>query len=538
VGDRRTVDRAGKKTPAVVSKLHLEIDRCRADPVFFAEKWLGVRGLYDRSVEILESIRDNRRTCVAACHSSGKTFTASIACWWFAICFPPSIVVTTAPGELQVKRLLWGEIRARHGEARVALPGEPSTLFWQMPDPPGRPGMNAKWYMTGFSTRPDEAADHSSRFVGYHAPHVLVVFDEASGILRPIWKAAQGLMASGNLVRLLSIGNPLDGSSPFAEAYRSPTWHSIRISAFDTPNLQGRGKVHPHLVDQEFVDDMRSEEGEDSPLYVAKVLGLFPESGEDDLIPLGWVSRALSTPGPTVPVGGKGLGCDVARFGSDWITFYGTQGNEITFAEARKKKRTTWTARRLLEIAEDEMGLRPSEAWRIAVDDTGVGGGVTDYCWDHGWQVNAVDFGSNALADGKFADRRTELWWHLREWVEFAELAGAPERARRHLEGDLSTPKYDFDPKGRRILEPKKKMKKRLGRSPDDGDGLALSIAWRHSRHEGFPVDPEVYRTPRDPLDQDRETGVAPAREDAGNELERLLFRRSRLPGRKSIYDD
>jgi hypothetical protein len=36
--------------------------------------------------------------------------------------------------------------------------------------------------MTGFSTTPDTAADHATRFTGYHSPHELVIFDEAGRI--------------------------------------------------------------------------------------------------------------------------------------------------------------------------------------------------------------------------------------------------------------------------------------------------------------------------------------------------------------------
>lgn len=511
------------KAPAIISTLDREIERCRRSPVRFFERWLGVRTLYDKQVEILESIRDHRRTAVAACHASGKTFLVGGAVWWFELCFGPAITVSTAPTDRQVKDLLWGEIRSHYGNATLPLPGEPGIQNWRMPDPPGQIGKNAKWYATGFATRPDQVEEHASRFTGYHSRSVFVVFDEASGILRQIWKASEGLLSAGHFVRFIAIGNPLDPVSPFADAYRSPMFNSIRISAFDTPNFRSGLERNANLISPEWVEDQRRLEGEDSPLYVAKVLGDFPEGGEDTLIPLRWITTALEraheqepTPEPI------SLGCDVARFGTDATTIYAVRGPEILFAEAYYGKRTTWTASRILEVA-TSLGIRPSESFRISVDDTGVGGGVSDALFERGWVVNALNFGENARDEERFGDVRTEIWWNLRTWIETAELANAPYRARSRLEGDLSTPKYEFDRKGRRVLESKKKMKSRLGRSPDDGDALALALAWKLSPVSALPPD---FGEDDDEDDEELPTGADVYSDASADVLERFFASR------------
>jgi hypothetical protein len=60
------------------------IRRALKDPVLFAEQILGV-SLWEREVEILRSIKKQRRTAVKACHGVGKTFTIAIATlWWLA----------------------------------------------------------------------------------------------------------------------------------------------------------------------------------------------------------------------------------------------------------------------------------------------------------------------------------------------------------------------------------------------------------------------------------------------------------------------
>jgi hypothetical protein len=121
-----------------------------------------------------------------------------------------SKVITTAPTDRQVRHLLWSEIRKLHAHAALPLPGEVQSAHWQMPG-------EADWFMMGFSTTPDTAADHATRFTGYHSPHEIGIFEEAAGIQRPIQDAVEGLLTSGHQ-RMLAIGNPTDPNGVFARA--------------------------------------------------------------------------------------------------------------------------------------------------------------------------------------------------------------------------------------------------------------------------------------------------------------------------------
>jgi hypothetical protein len=73
------------KTESSLSKK--QIDHARrviADPVLFASHVLGVE-VWGKEAEILQSIKNNRRTAVKACHGVGKTFAQAIAVlWWLA----------------------------------------------------------------------------------------------------------------------------------------------------------------------------------------------------------------------------------------------------------------------------------------------------------------------------------------------------------------------------------------------------------------------------------------------------------------------
>ena len=192
------------------------------DPVLFVKKILGHR-VWAKQAEILRSVGTRLRTAVKACHASSKTFTAAeVALWWLTH-KKNGVVVTTAPTQIQVDRLLWGEIHQALSMSKIEYP-KPSATKLQL-------GPNR--YAIGLSTNECE------RFQGFHGD-VLIILDEAPGVKPKIYEAIEGIRAGGD-VRVLALGNPTIASGPFYDAFTTnrESWNQISISAFDTPNLQG-----------------------------------------------------------------------------------------------------------------------------------------------------------------------------------------------------------------------------------------------------------------------------------------------------------
>ncbi len=463
---------------ADLARLRAEMDRCRRDPADFVRTWLGIDSLWEKQVEILEAIRDHRKVCVASCHDSGKTFVAAAAAIWFFQSFWPSVVVTTAPGGRQTESLLWANIRAMKAAAPVDLPGIVGTTSWKLEEDP-------RSYMIGFSTSADRAQEHATRFTGFHSEHLLLIFDEAAAVEKPIWDAAHGLMTSGH-VRWLAIGNPSDPSGEFARAYSSGDWHAIHIDAYDTPNIRAGKQLFPHFPSLDWLAEMQRKCGPDyesNPEYQFKVRGIFPTSAVDTLIGVGEFLDACRRRADEDPETVVTMGVDVARYGGDRTAIVVLRGGKILHAEAYGKQDVVFTAGRVLELA-PRVGLAKNEAERIAIDDTGVGGGVVDVLRGNGWGVNGVNFGESPERDeATCANRRTELWVAVKEWIrKEAGLADLTPAIHEELRADLTTVKYSFRPDGRRILEPKEEIRKRIGRSPDYGDALALALAFRTVR--------------------------------------------------------
>ncbi len=114
------------------------------------------------------------------------------------------------------------------------------------------------------------------------------------------------------------------------------------------------------------------------------------------------------------------------------------------------------------------------------VDGTGIGWGVVDRLAQLGCStVRGIDFGAGAdrtdLSDAaaRYANKRAEMWGHMKEWCKAGCL---PDD--RALAADLTAVDYGYDATDAIRLERKDDMRKRGLASPDDGDALALTFAY------------------------------------------------------------
>lgn len=438
------------------------VETMRGDLAQTAERWTGAR-LWSEQREILKIMsRPGARLAVRTGHSVGKTYAAAALICAFLPTHRNARVVTTAPTWLQVQDLLWAEVNRLHSESDKPLGGKCDTTRWRI---------DKNWFAVGLST------DDKKRFQGHHAAHLLLVFDEASGVREDIWEAAESLMA-GQDVRWLAIGNPLSAHGSFAKCFTGGSgWKTMHISCQDSPNISGEMDI-PGGVTQTWIDAMAEKWGTDSAFYKSRVLGEFPDDEEDEsLVPLAWITQA--TERATKASGAKVLGVDVARYGADETVVCVRQGGRIVRLVGWRKKALTETAGRVIAIAREE-GVPPC---RIAVDDTGVGGGLTDNLDEHyntGTQrkgkVTAVNFGSKPDDDEHYENAKAEIYWRLREALDPGKGGDLALPDDEDLLGGLRQ-RYRFTSRGKLAIESKDQVKARLGRSPDRADALALTYA-------------------------------------------------------------
>jgi hypothetical protein len=104
--------------------------------------------------------------------------------------------------------------------------------------------------------------------------------------------------------------------------------------------------------------------------------------------------------------------------------------------------------------------------------DAGRGEGVIDRMRQLGYSPVEVNFGASPI-NPHYVNKRMEMWDKMREWI--VNVGQLPNI--QALKSDLVTPTYSFDVQNRMKLESKDEIKKRLGRSPDTADALALTFA-------------------------------------------------------------
>lgn len=462
---------------AIENDLQAAVDRREAgarqrrwqhDPAAWVRERLG--GIaWSKQREILTSVHDHRRTAVRSGHGVGKSHTAAVvACWWLDT-HPPgtAFVVSTAPTFPQVRAILWRYIRRLH--AAAGLPGRVNQTEWFIDDE-----------LVGFGRKP---ADHDeSAFQGIHERYVLVLIDEACGVPEQLWVAADALTTNADC-RQLAIGNPDNPASYFRKVCTPGSgWHTIGISAFDSPNLSGEQvpkKVALSLVSREWVEEKRREWGEDNPLYRSKVLGEFSADHPNQAVRQSDVA-ACRIPPETPPAEQDllpvELGVDV-----------GGGGDETVIRERRGRVAgREWRARtdRPEKIAPMILqAIRETGATRVKIDSIGVGFGVIGELRNmtdrglHGAVISAVNVAEKSSDPDKYLNLRAQIWWEIgrglserRGW-DLSTMENADVTIAQLLE-----PRWDIDAQGRIRIERKEEVIDRLGRSPDNADALLLAF--------------------------------------------------------------
>lgn len=196
-------------------------------------------------------------------------------------------------------------------------------------------------------------------------------------------------------------------------------------------------------------------------VYQHKWLGQPMSQAEMSILPRSGVMEAMKR--EVSDDGVIEIGVDVARMGNDRSEFYKRKGLKIIGHEEHSKLRLTDLADRLEHFVNyDKQNL-------IKIDDTGVGGGLTDIMIERGYNVLPVNFGGEPVDKDKYPNWISEAWFYLGEILDTIQLPMDSD-----LLMELTTRQWKQDSKGKRAIESKENYKKRGFRSPDKADALII----------------------------------------------------------------
>lgn len=413
------------------------------------------------------------RVSIRSGQGIGKTAFEAGAVLWFLSCFPYSKVVATAPTKHQLNDILWSEI----SKWRDKSPLLTEILRWT----------KTYVYVAGYEKRwfaVARAAAKPENIQGFHEDNMLFIIDEASGVEDNIIEAILGTL-SGDNNKLLMCANPTKLSGVFYESHTKD---------------RGRYKVH-HVnsedskrTNKENIQALKDKYGEDSNVVRVRVYGEFPKQEDDVFIPLPLVEGAIANDieNEETPAVIE-LGVDVARFGDDDTVIAPKVGGVVRpliVKHGQNLMRTTGDIISLCLQLKDEFPDYSGYVY-VKIDDTGLGGGVTDRLAEIqqeqglSWLVVLpVNAGAKVpkSASKYYASFTTYMWAKCRDLMQDKQIQLPNDE---ELVAQFSCRKYQMASIGKQRLESKDDMKKRGISSPDRADAVALACLQVKKREKG-----------------------------------------------------
>jgi len=250
----------------------------------------------------------------------------------------------------------------------------------------------------------------------------------------------------------------------------------------------------------------------EEPQFSYMVLGEYPLQSSHQLISVEWIDNArtrwdayVAQNGRKPPVGVNAvMGMDAADLGEDYNTLCIRYGG---FVDDIKR----WHGMDIQQSAtKASLFYHEREGVVVNVDATGVGAGIapnmnltyrlkckgcgavivnpgardqvctkcdsddlmeTIFC--NAKRIMVASAPTEKTEMGEFGILRDQIWWAVREWLRTDSGAMLPPNER--LVEELSVPEYVIQ-SGKIKVMSKDDMRKQLGRSPDDADGLCLTF--------------------------------------------------------------
>ena len=479
--------------------VHRDRSRFQADPIGYVFQVLGEAPWWKQR-SVLNDIARHTYVAVRAANNTGKTVLATWAALWHYDCFRNSITLTSATTWAQVEGQIWRGIHELLSAPREEVDGnllktsiERSASHFAMGISSNKPEPVAGYHPKGnplleemLAPGPGEEGPYVLdpeylEWFGKKAKHsgsIMVIFDEASGIEDPIWRAADGLMTSPQS-RMLAQGNPIRSQGRFFDIFNPPhgtpieewPWRLHTVSALEVPES---------LIRAEWIRDMQRQCGRqylEHPVYQARVLGVHPTESENQLVTVWMLQHAADN----LPErgGGRHMGVDLSLQGSDSCVAVFVDNGLVRAVETWRKSRAQDTAARIVRLARD-WGV---EGPNVHVDGVGMGGPFVHLLQDAGLMVDSVDFGAQPVGDWpdlngttiQFGLRRDELFWTVRRALEEGQLCIPADPRYSPFWAELGLFKYKQDGKVR--VTKKDEIKKLLGKSCDYADAIALAMS-------------------------------------------------------------
>lgn len=335
-----------------------------------------------------------------------------------------------------------------------------------------------------------DESQQATALAGLHEENAGFLIDEAGIIPDAVLATADAALSTEgkehSRKRILVTANPERPSGMIYRASLGQTvqeWKVLHVTGDpDDPKRSPRVRI-------EWAREQILTYGADHPWVQINVFGRYPKTSAEQLLSEAEISESMKrtvTEDMVKNVQNR-LGIDVSRGGADSTVFAQRKGLKAYAMEQVSSEVFGPELAGKAVFYSRERGVE-----RVYIDGTG---GYGSSVYDSLVTFTAVDctsviYNATAQESKLYANRRTENWVRMRDWVRRGgQLPNDPGLAQ-----ELMMPKLFFH--GSKFhLEAKDQIKKRLGRSPDKADALSQTF----SDVEEFSINADLRKYVPDP---------------------------------------
>lgn len=402
------------------------------------------------------------RISIVSGHGIGKSAISSILILWFLFVKYESKVACTAPSADQMYDVLWSELK----KWLDRMPKPVANLYlWETTHLRIRESAQS-WFARAKTSN----KENTEALAGIHAPSVMMLADESSGIEEKIFETMEGAL-TGEFFIIFLVGNGVRSEGYFYDSHHKDAarWQLYSFNAEESP-----------ITTPQSSQMWKDKYGEDSEQYVVRVKGGFPPLGDMDIkgyMPLFIESDIRLTP-----------------FDSDWRTVGRTIGSLDPSGEGQDE--SAWAVKDRMRagiIATEQTSNEKSMATKsltictkydvrpedFIIDAFGTGHKVSQEIalatakYDVPWRVTPLNTGEacdNAEDQVLYINKRAMGYWLLSLWVK----KGGELMYSQGLKDELLSIKFRRTTNGRIQIMSKLDMKKLGIKSPNKADALSM----------------------------------------------------------------
>jgi hypothetical protein len=479
--------------------------------------------------KLLEEACSNDFLAVGGCSSSGKSWGGALYGIVSFLADPEGtlVLVTSTSISAAKKRIwkgviqLWNSLPEKYKKLGRIKPSV-NMIHYQPPD--GTVASDASSINLVAAEQKQEASA-VAKLVGLKNSTVILIADELCE-LSPAVIAATDNLISNPRFQMIAMSNPKDPEDPFGIMFKPKAgwstidetcyeWETdygkaIRFDVLQSPNYLEQECIYKYMLTYEKIEAKRKQLGDNSSAFYRFYRGFIPLQGSENNIYTttdfnAYMADDVEWKNPPKKV----VGIDLSFTSSGDRTILAV----CLFGENKEGKKCLKFERyySIKENAQDKVNPRTEQIVdevkrildregvtydNVAIDNSGGGISAVDrFTQKLSRDLLRVNFGGKASDKQvsaneripswkKYVNRVSELWGVGVEFMRGGQFAGF--NTCIELVGEMKARRYEIVKGGdgeRILVEPKKKMKARTGRSPDISDALMLAIELCRTKH-------------------------------------------------------